>query len=366
MSDAFLIPNDAASAALQLARCKVAAAEVGGFHKTADFDWQQALTPVAIGAGVGGLGGLALGARSKRKVNPLWTALNGAALGAAGGGAYSALRHSGVLSSPPELQPGEIDKRLDAVKHNKLRALGGPALEAVGAVPGVGTVVRGVVDTVYPGDVKPTPGIAPNESLGGQALRLGREYGDIVGPTALVGVPSSIKMQQMHADNEAVNALVTATTGETTNKPIPGAPKPPKPPKGSTGTNPRVHEIPVSTKYTATAANGGRTYELPAWMDSNIQDIRNAGTPPREMLTMDRFEFVRKAKQRALFQQLEELAKPDGVAGGAHSKLHELIAANKRPTTPLSRGIRATGRNAMAFGIPGLISYYVRKARGLD
>lgn len=367
MSDAFLIPNDAASAALQLARCKVAAAEVGGFHKTADFDWQQALTPVAIGAGVGGLGGLALGARSKRKVNPLWTALNGAALGAAGGGAYSALQNSALLKTPPALTSKDSDSRLLEETIGKVREIGGAAGDALARAPIVGPFVRGVTSAAqglpnsFPslGGVPRPPGTAPQETVLQQAARIGKEQGDVLGPTALVGVPAYKKMRQMHQDNRAVDALLSASKGESATKPVPGSPKSP----GTKGIVGVQRTIKTTTPYTVTAENGGRTHSIPAWMDSSIDDMRMAGKSPRAWATADQFGPLRRAKQRAALQQLETLAAPDHHAASA---LEELIASNKRPTTPLGRGARATGRGLLAFGIPGLISYAVRRARGLE
>jgi hypothetical protein len=75
-----------------LARTAVASRTVGGFVKRAagfqlDPHLQQVLGNAAIGAGIGGLGGLGAGLFSRRRKNPLTAALSGAAIGGVLGGA---------------------------------------------------------------------------------------------------------------------------------------------------------------------------------------------------------------------------------------------------------------------------------------
>lgn len=75
-----------------LARTAVASRTVGGFVKRAagfqlDPHLQQVLGNAAIGAGIGGIGGLGAGLFSRRRKDPLTAALSGAAIGGVLGGA---------------------------------------------------------------------------------------------------------------------------------------------------------------------------------------------------------------------------------------------------------------------------------------
>lgn len=111
---AYWLNRDPAEAALFLSRTAVASRTVGGFVKTADGlppGMQDTLTHAAIGAGLGGLGGLGVGLFSRRRKNPLTTALTGAALGGVLGGAlppaYEALKGlgqpAGITAAQAEL-----------------------------------------------------------------------------------------------------------------------------------------------------------------------------------------------------------------------------------------------------------------------
>jgi hypothetical protein len=104
----YWLSRDPAEAAQFLARTAVASRAVGGFIKTAqgmpalDPNLQRVLTHAAIGAGIGGFGGLGVGLFSKRKKNPLTSALTGAVLGGVAGGAVpEAWRAWNQLSSRP-------------------------------------------------------------------------------------------------------------------------------------------------------------------------------------------------------------------------------------------------------------------------
>jgi hypothetical protein len=108
---AYWLSRDPADAALFLARTAVASRAVGGFVKSAQGEpswWsnpelQKALGGAALGAGVGGLGGLGVGLFSRRKKNPLTSALTGAALGGVLGGALPTAytRGKAWLETPP-------------------------------------------------------------------------------------------------------------------------------------------------------------------------------------------------------------------------------------------------------------------------
>jgi hypothetical protein len=70
---------------------------------------QKTLGNAALGAGIGGLGGLGVGLFSKRKKNPLTSALTGAALGGVLGGALPEAWNRGkaMLETPPAAAAGD-------------------------------------------------------------------------------------------------------------------------------------------------------------------------------------------------------------------------------------------------------------------
>ena len=98
---------------------------MGGFVKTAQGgasewltpDLKNVLTNSAIGAGIGGAGGLGMGLFSKKKKNPLTTALSGAALGGVLGGALPAL-YEGVKGQTTAAPATGIDPQVAAAEAN--------------------------------------------------------------------------------------------------------------------------------------------------------------------------------------------------------------------------------------------------------
>jgi hypothetical protein len=129
---AYWLSRDPADAALFLARTAVASRAVGGFVKAAEGgpSWltpevQKALGNAALGAGVGGLGGLGVGLFSKRKKNPLTSALTGAALGGVLGGAVPEVYNRGKawLNAPSIPAGSELaTEQAQAAAYAKLSA----------------------------------------------------------------------------------------------------------------------------------------------------------------------------------------------------------------------------------------------------
>jgi hypothetical protein len=108
-----------------LARTTIASRAVGGFVKraagmpTLDPSTQRLLTNAAIGAGVGGLGGLGIGLFSRRRKNPLTSALSGAAIGGVLGGAVpEAYNRLKAYTEPVVRPPGPTD-----VEKTKIRGV---------------------------------------------------------------------------------------------------------------------------------------------------------------------------------------------------------------------------------------------------
>lgn len=384
MADEMLIPVSLEQAALQLARCKVAASEVGGFHKQADPGqawWQnpavqQTLAPVAIGAGVGGLGGLALGARSKRKVNPLWTALSGATIGAAGGGLYAAAANRGLLNTPPSLQPSEVDNRM--IENAKRRAgdYGGPALEIASGLPLVGPAIRTGVTmadqaTNVPLPANPTPRPpATLTDVGGQAAGLARDHAIPAG----TGFGLRHVLKKWHETKEDVNSLLNYTdrtpvvaNGKT---PAPAAPKAYQAPKGDTmaavgaGYGPAVADAAASAppvkglKYTST---DGAKIDAPPGAKALIDDLTMLGDK-KLFFHPENLPVARTAYERAILNKHLNAARQDGTI----ADLKTFIRSNRPRTSPLQRGVRGGARNIMAFGLPYLIQDQIRKMRGLE
>jgi hypothetical protein len=121
---AYWLSRDPAEAAEFLARTAVASRAVGGFVKTAlDPGMQEALTNAAFGAGIGGLGGLGVGLFSKRKKNPLTTALTGAALGGVLGGAVPAAYKA--WTAPAATGPTPAETAIDAQNRKTYEGMGG-------------------------------------------------------------------------------------------------------------------------------------------------------------------------------------------------------------------------------------------------
>jgi hypothetical protein len=118
---AYWLDRPPAEAADFLARTAVASRRVGGFVKRAA-GWQDALGQAmanphlqnaAIGAGIGGLGGLGIGMLNRKKKNPLATALSGAAIGGlgAGAGSYALSQYPNLFGTSPEGQNADVIRR---------------------------------------------------------------------------------------------------------------------------------------------------------------------------------------------------------------------------------------------------------------
>jgi hypothetical protein len=136
---AYWLSREPAEAADFLARTAVASRIVGGFVKKAEGesswltpDMQRVLTHGAIGAGIGGAGGLGMGLFSKRKKNPLATALTGAAIGGVLGGAgpeiYEGIKGQANKvptspNTPQSRQAGNSFKNMSGFRQGLYKAL---------------------------------------------------------------------------------------------------------------------------------------------------------------------------------------------------------------------------------------------------
>jgi hypothetical protein len=175
---AYWLSRDAAEAADFLARTVVASRAVGGFVKSAadpgmDPHLRDILLHSAMGAGVGGLGGLGVGLFSKRKKSPLTSALTGAAIGGVLGGAVpEGVRAfqdwNNAVPSAAQIQ----QKRLQAQAFDKADAWTQLKLQASGGAPDLNPV-----DPSKPPVVDPLDASKARMGYVGPALRAGATAG---------------------------------------------------------------------------------------------------------------------------------------------------------------------------------------------
>lgn len=136
---AYWLSRDPSEAAAFLARTAVASRTVGGFVKAGAMpSTNDTLINAALGAGVGGLGGLGVGLMSRRKKSPLTSALTGAALGGTIGAtapvAYGAAK-DWAQKLPDTLSTPETKAQADA--YNKLNDFWKIWYKATGGAPPV-------------------------------------------------------------------------------------------------------------------------------------------------------------------------------------------------------------------------------------
>jgi hypothetical protein len=200
-----------------LARTTIASRAVGGFVKraagmpTLDPSTQRLLTNAAIGAGVGGLGGLGIGLFSRRRKNPLTSALSGAAIGGVLGGAVpEAYNRLKAYTEPVVRPPGPTD-----VEKTKIQAYEGMSpvkrlgaklglIEVPGEAPGPTGGVPGAVDPVQDRMNRDQYGDLIAGSMGQGLSSFGRGVANLTGFAAhpwasLVGHGAINAAQRSHA-----------------------------------------------------------------------------------------------------------------------------------------------------------------------
>lgn len=396
MADMMLIPANLEQAAVQLARCKVAANVVGGFHKQANPSWwqdpalQQTLAPVAIGAGIGGLGGLALGARSKRKVNPLWTALSGATIGAGAGGLVSAIRNSGALTTPPELNPGSVDKRLAENTVAKVQGVAGPVGEVAARAPILGPIVRGTTEFVSGTngiglDLKGLPRPPGAGSLGAEAKQQALQAGAANAPELLGAGMAYRGMKKWHETKEDANSLLGYGTGKVVPNAAAKADFENYIASNAVLRNADrqqlragdVSDLPLrdadrlkfeqlykaqNTPLREYKPNGGEPIHAPASADKLIGELQLLGRN-KSILHPQNLPVARTAYQRAILNKHLNAARAAGQ--GQDAQLYALMRGNRALTSPLQRGVRAGGRTALSLGLSYWLGDKIREMRGI-